>query len=83
MNELLFIPGVDAPAHLARIIASKVDSSTLARQVVVFATAIAVNVAVLGALQWTAGNARYAPAGKVVITQLETSVEVHVARIDP
>ncbi len=83
MNELLFIPDVDAPAHLARVIAGKIDSSPLARQVVVLATAIAVNVAALGTLQWTAANARYAPAGEVVITQLETSVEVRVARIDP
>jgi hypothetical protein len=83
MNELLFIPGVVAPEHLARVIASKIDSSTLARQVIALAVAIAVNVAVLGTLQRTAANARYTPAGEVVITQLDTPVEVRVARIDP
>jgi hypothetical protein len=83
MNELLFTPGVEAPAHLARVIASKIDSSTLARQALTLAAAIAVNVAVLGTLQWTAANARYVPAGEVVITQLKTPVEVQVARIDP
>ena len=82
MNELLLTPGVEAPLHLARVIASKIDSSTLARQVVALTAAIAVNVAVLGTLQWTAANARYAPTGEVVITQLETPAEVRLARID-
>ena len=80
MNELLFTPGVQTPVHLARVIASKIETSTLARHLLALAAAIVVNVAVLGALQWTAGNAGYTPPGEVVITQLEVPVEAQVAR---
>jgi hypothetical protein len=82
MNELLFTPGVEAPAHLARVIANKIDSSALARHLLALAAAVVVNLAVLGTLQLTAAHARYAPPGEVVITQLETSTEARVARID-
>ena len=80
MNELLFTPAVQAPAHLGRVIAGKVDASPLARHVVAFTAAIAVNLAVLGTLQSTASDAAYAPPGEVVITQLETPVELRLAR---
>jgi hypothetical protein len=80
MNELLLTPAVEAPAHLASVIASKVDSSPLARHFLAFTAAIVVNLAVLGTLQWSAADARYAPPGEVVITQLETPAAWRVAR---
>jgi hypothetical protein len=80
MNELLFTPGVDAPAHLARMITSKIDSSPLTRHLLAFTAAIVVNLAVLGTLQWSAANSVYVPPGEVVITQLESPVEVRVAQ---
>jgi hypothetical protein len=79
MNELLFTSAVDAPAHLAGVIARKVDSSPAARHVLAFAAAIVVNLIVLGTLQWSAVSAAYAPAGEVLITQLESPPEVRVA----
>jgi hypothetical protein len=82
MNELLFTAGMAAPVHLARVIANKIDSSALARHLLALAAAIVVNVAVLATLQWTAGNAGYAPPGEVVITQLEVPVDAQVARIN-
>jgi hypothetical protein len=80
MNELLFTAGMAAPAHLARVIANKIDSSALARHLLAATAAIVVNLAVLGTLQWTAANARYAPPGEVLITQLEVPVEAQVAQ---
>lgn len=80
MNELLFTPAVQAPAHLAGVIARSVESSRTARHVLAFAAAIVVNLLVLGALQWTAASAAYAPPGEVLITQLESSSEARVAR---
>jgi hypothetical protein len=79
MNELVFIPAVDAPAHVAGVIARTVDSSPAARQLLAFAAAIAVNLLVLGTLQLSASRAAYAPAGEVLITQLESPIEVRVA----
>jgi hypothetical protein len=80
MNELVFIPTVDAPAHLAGVIARTVDSSPATRQVLAFAAAIVVNLLVLGTLQLSAARAAYVPPGEVVITQLETPPELRVAR---
>jgi hypothetical protein len=80
MNELVFIPTVDVPAHLAQVIARKVDSSPAVRHVLAFAAAIVVNLVVLGTLQWSAVSAAYTPPGEVLVTQLESSPEVRVAR---
>jgi len=80
MNELLFIPGALAPNQLLRVIANKVDSSNLARQLLALAAAIAVNLTALGILQLSAAGARYTPAGEVVITQLDPPVELRVAQ---
>jgi hypothetical protein len=79
MNEQLFIPKVDA-LQLARAAVSKVEESTLARHVLAFSAALAVNLAVLATLQRSAATAGYAPPGEVVITQLEALVEVRVAQ---
>jgi hypothetical protein len=80
MNELLYIPGVNPTTYLAQVIACKVDSSPVARHVLALVAAVAVNLAVLGMLQWTAAEARYAPPGEVMVTQLESAAEVRVAR---
>ena len=80
MNELLFIPGEIQPLPLARALVSKIESSPLARHLLALTAAIVVNLAVLGTLQWTAANARYAPPGEVVITQLDAPVAVRVAQ---
>ena len=80
MNELLFTPSVQAPARLVRAISDKVDASPRARHLLAFTAALAVNLAVLGTLQSSASDAAYAPPGEVVITQLETPVELRLAR---
>jgi hypothetical protein len=78
MNELLFIP-VNVPEQLRQMIARKFDSIRTARNVVAFAAALAVNLGVLGTLQWSATSAAYTPRGEVVITQLDSEPEVRMA----
>lgn len=80
MNELLFTAGMAAPLHLARVIVHEIDSSALARHLLAATAAIVANLAVLGAMQWTAANARYAPPGEVLITQLGVPVEAQIAQ---
>lgn len=50
---------------------ASLETGPRTRHVVAFAAAVLVNLAVLGTLQWTASNARYTPAGEVVITELQ------------
>jgi len=80
MNDLVFTPAGEVPAHLFDIIAAQVDVSPVLRQVLAFAAAILVNLVVFATLQGSAEAARYAPPGEVVITQLESPVDVRFAR---
>jgi hypothetical protein len=88
MNEPLFNEAAQVRADQRRQRAaqgvssqpeSPVEVGPATRHAVAFAAAVLVNLAVLGTLQWTAANARYAPAGEVVITQLEATTSLQLA----
>ena len=57
-----------------------IDAGPMTRHVVAFAAAALVNLAVLGLLQWTAGQARYTPTGEVVITELDAPESARLAK---
>ena len=59
---------------------SEAGSDRRARQALAFMAALLVNAAVIGVLQWSAAAARPVPGGEVVITQLDSDLEVRVAR---
>jgi hypothetical protein len=78
MNERLLVEAARSPASQALPTAPELRPA--ARHALAFAAALLVNVALLGTLQWTAANARYAPGGEVVITQLESPVSPQLAK---
>jgi hypothetical protein len=46
------------------------------KSLIAFAASIAVNAAILGALDWSAGQAQVPPAGEVLITQLPLDADL-------
>ena len=57
-----------------------IEAGPATRHAIALAGAALVNLAVLGLLQWTAGNARYTPTGEVVITQLNAPEPARLAK---
>lgn len=54
------------------------------KQLIAFAASLAVNFALLGAMDWSAHDAQTAPAGEVTVTQLSYAVDLQVhAQMSP
>jgi hypothetical protein len=52
------------------------------KSLIAFAASLAVNAAILGALDWSAWQAQVPPAGEVLITQLDADLAAYASADD-
>jgi hypothetical protein len=90
MDENLFNVAAKLQADRVRAVGTVLTSvgeldvgaatSRWTRHLLAFGAALLVNAAVIGGLEWSTYAARPVPEGQVVITQLDSELEVRVAR---